>query len=54
MDFVAAQAERLLRQHPGYAPMYTVGGKWGREGETWTHWCGGFYPGILWLLHRHT
>jgi unsaturated chondroitin disaccharide hydrolase len=54
MDFAAAQAERVLREHPGYAPMYTVGGKWGREGETWTHWCEGFYPGIFWLLHRHT
>ena len=54
MDFSAAQAERILRQYPGYAPMYTVGGKWGREGETWTHWCEGFFPGILWLLHRHT
>jgi unsaturated chondroitin disaccharide hydrolase len=34
--------------------MYTVGGKWNREGERWTHWCEGFFPGILWLLHKHT
>ena len=34
--------------------MYTVGGKWNREGERWTHWCEGFYPGIFWLLHAHT
>ncbi len=54
MDFSAAQAARILRQYPGYAPMYTVGGKWGREGETWTYWCEGFFPGILWLLHRYT
>ena len=54
MDFAAAQAERILRQYPGYSPMYTVGGKWNREGETWTHWCEGFFPGILWLLHMHT
>jgi unsaturated chondroitin disaccharide hydrolase len=54
MDFSAAQAERILRQYPGYAPMYTVNGRWGREGETWTRWCEGFFPGILWLLHRHT
>jgi unsaturated chondroitin disaccharide hydrolase len=54
MDFSAAQAERILRRYPGYAPMYTVGGQWGREGETWTHWCEGFFPGLLWLLHRHT
>jgi unsaturated chondroitin disaccharide hydrolase len=34
--------------------MYTVGGRWNREGERWTHWCEGFFPGILWLLYRHT
>ena len=34
--------------------MYTVGGRWNREGELWTHWCEGFYPGIFWLLHQHT
>jgi unsaturated chondroitin disaccharide hydrolase len=54
LDFAAAQAERILRAYPGYYPMYTVGGRWNREGERWTHWCEGFFPGILWLLHRHT
>src|SRR5262245_61560273 len=34
--------------------MYTVGGRWGREGERWTHWCEGFFPGILWLLGKAT
>jgi unsaturated chondroitin disaccharide hydrolase len=33
--------------------MYTVGGRWGREGELWTHWCEGFYPGIYWLLYKY-
>ncbi|HJT76363.1 MAG TPA: glycoside hydrolase family 88 protein, partial [Gemmataceae bacterium] len=54
LDFAAAQARRLVEAHPGYSPMYTVGGRWAREGERWTHWCEGFYPGIFWLLHRHT
>lgn len=54
LDFAAAQTRRVLAQYPGYAPMYTVGGRWKREGELWTHWCEGFYPGICWLLHRHT
>src|SRR5262245_29807407 len=54
LDFAAAQARRVLTTHPGYAPMYTVGGRWNREGERWTHWCEGFYPGIYWLLHKHT
>lgn len=54
LDFAAAQAKRTISDYPGYHPMYTVSGKWKREGELWTHWCEGFFPGILWLLHRHT
>jgi unsaturated chondroitin disaccharide hydrolase len=54
LEFAGAQARRVVEGHPGYVPMYTVGGRWGREGERWTHWCEGFFPGILWLLHRHT
>ena len=54
LDFAAAQCERVLTRYPGYTPMYTVGGLWNREGERWTHWCEGFYPGIFWLLHKHT
>jgi unsaturated chondroitin disaccharide hydrolase len=54
LDFAAAQADRIVSQYPGYTPMYTVGGQWNREGERWTHWCEGFFPGILWLLHKHT
>jgi unsaturated chondroitin disaccharide hydrolase len=54
LDFAATQARRLVTTYPGYTPMYTVGGRWKREGERWTHWCEGFFPGILWLLHTHT
>jgi unsaturated chondroitin disaccharide hydrolase len=34
--------------------MYTQGGRWKHEGEAWTHWCDGFLPGMMWLLHRAT
>lgn len=54
LDFSAEQARRLLRDRPGYYPMYTVGGRWDQEPESWTHWCEGFFPGILWLLHKQT
>ncbi|HEV3263442.1 MAG TPA: glycoside hydrolase family 88 protein [Gemmataceae bacterium] len=54
LDFAAAQARRIVAAYPAYAPMYTVGGRWNREGERWTSWCEGFFPGILWLLHEHT
>lgn len=54
LDFVGYQARRIIDMHPGYVPMYTVGGRWEQEGELWTHWCEGFFPGILWLLHKQT
>ncbi len=54
LDLAAGRAQLILDRYPNYLPMYTVGGKWGREGERWTHWCEGFFPGILWLLHHAT
>jgi unsaturated chondroitin disaccharide hydrolase len=54
LDFAAAQARRVVVAYAGYTPMYTVGGRWHREGECWTNWCEGFFPGILWLLHWAT
>lgn len=54
LDFAAQQADAVVRRYPGYHPMYTVGGRWNREGEKWTSWCEGFYPGIFWLLFEHT
>jgi unsaturated chondroitin disaccharide hydrolase len=54
LDFAATQATRIIANYPGYYPMYTVSGKWNREGDRWTSWCEGFFPGILWLFHKHT
>jgi unsaturated chondroitin disaccharide hydrolase len=54
LEFAAHQAQRIVTDHPGYTPMYTIGGRWNREGELWTHWCEGFFPGILWLLYKHS
>jgi unsaturated chondroitin disaccharide hydrolase len=54
LQFAASQAQRIVAAYPGYVPMYTVQGRWNREGERWTHWCEGFFPGVLWLLHKHT
>jgi unsaturated chondroitin disaccharide hydrolase len=54
LDFVARQAKRIVTSYPDYTPMYTVGGRWNQEGERWTNWCEGFFPGILWLLHKST
>src|SRR5437763_1388447 len=40
-DFAQRQVRQLIESRPGYYPMYTVEGRWGREGELWTHWCHG-------------
>ena len=34
--------------------MYTRDGKWKHQGEAWTHWCDGFLPGMMWLIHIRT
>jgi unsaturated chondroitin disaccharide hydrolase len=31
--------------------MYTAAGRWRHSGETWTHWCDGFLPGMLWMVY---
>jgi unsaturated chondroitin disaccharide hydrolase len=54
LEFADRQCRAILAKYPGYHPMYTVGGKWKQEGELWTHWCEGFYPGIYWLLFEYT
>jgi unsaturated chondroitin disaccharide hydrolase len=54
LDFAGAQCRKVLAKYPNYHPMYTVAGQWKKEGELWTHWCEGFYPGIYWLLFQHT
>ena len=52
--FAAVQLRRLVEEHPDAFPMFTQGGKWKLDGETWTNWCEGFLGGQLWLLYSHT
>ncbi|HSB69710.1 MAG TPA: glycoside hydrolase family 88 protein [Candidatus Methylomirabilis sp.] len=54
LDFAAKQVRGLVERYPDFYPMYTQGGRWKHQGEAWTHWCDGFLPGMLWLLHRRT
>ena len=53
-EFAQRQVESLVQAYPDYYPMYTVQGKWKREGELWTHWCDGFLPGQMWLFYEIT
>lgn len=51
LDFAQGQVRQLLRTYPAdYYPMYTVQGKFGQDRKRWTHWCDGFYPGMMFLF----
>jgi unsaturated chondroitin disaccharide hydrolase len=51
LDFAQQQVEAMLQKYPAdYYPMYTIGGKFGQDRKRWTHWCDGFYPGIMFIF----
>jgi unsaturated chondroitin disaccharide hydrolase len=50
--FAQHQVRRLVENHPGFYPMYTINGRWKHEGPTWTHWCDGFLPGMMWIFDK--
>ena len=53
--FAQEQVESLLKKYPAdYYPMYTVGGKFGHDRKRWTHWCDGFYPGLMFIFAEAT
>jgi len=54
-DFAQAQVRALLATYPAdYYPMYTVKGKFGEDVKRWTHWCDGFYPGMMFVFAEAT
>ncbi len=54
-NYAQSQAKALLAKYPSdYYPMYTVGGKYGLDKKRWTHWCDGFYPGMMFLFAEAT
>jgi unsaturated chondroitin disaccharide hydrolase len=53
-DTAAEKVRGLVEAHPNRFPLYTVGGRWALDGESWTNWCEGFLGGQLWLLAEHT
>ena len=53
-EFAQQQVRGLIAAHPDVYPMYTEGGKWKIGGETWTNWCEGFLPGMMWIFHRRS
>lgn len=54
-DFAQGQVSSLLEKYPAdYYPMYTVGGQFGHDRKRWTHWCDGFYPGMMFIFAEAT
>ena len=54
-DFAQSQVKNLLQKYPAdYYPMYTVNGKFGQDTKRWTHWCDGFYPGMMFIFAEKT
>jgi unsaturated chondroitin disaccharide hydrolase len=54
LDLAQEQVKTLIETHPNYFPIYTEGGRWVHEGETWTNWCEGFLGGMMWIFYTHT
>lgn len=52
MRFGQQQVRRIAEQYPDFYPMYTENGRWRHDGETWTDWCSGFFPGMMWIFRR--
>ncbi|HKW98749.1 MAG TPA: hypothetical protein VJN43_13510 [Bryobacteraceae bacterium] len=50
LGFARRQLRALIDRDPDFYPMYTSNGRWRHSGETWTHWCDGFLPGMLWIV----
>ena len=54
-DFAQSQVQALLKKYPSdYYPMYTVNGQFGQDRKRWTHWCDGFYPGLMFIFAEAT
>ncbi len=53
LEYAGRQIRTLVETYPDFYPMYTMQGCWKHSGEAWTHWCDGFLPGMMWILHGH-
>src|SRR5260370_37595252 len=50
--FAQHQVRRLIEAYPDFYPMYTSKAPWKHDGCTWTHWCDGSLPGMMWSFHK--
>jgi unsaturated chondroitin disaccharide hydrolase len=49
------QVRRLICDHPGQFPVYTVDGRWQIDEDAWAPaWSGGFLTGLIWIFAERT
>ncbi len=50
-DYAMQQVDNQVSKYAqDYYPMYTVGGVFGKDITRWTHWCDGFFPGLMFIF----
>lgn len=54
LAFAQRQVRQLIATHPDEFPLFTEGGTWRHGKESWTNWCEGFLPGMMWIFARRT
>jgi unsaturated chondroitin disaccharide hydrolase len=53
-DFAQKQVLSLVERDPDFYPLYTENGRWRHSRPSWTSWCDGFLPGMMWIFHEET
>ena len=55
MSVAAGQVRRLIDAHPDQIPIYTHGGHWHFDDDSWAPvWTGGFLAGMMWIFAERT
>jgi unsaturated chondroitin disaccharide hydrolase len=55
MTIAQDRVRRLITQHPGQIPVYTQGGRWHFDDDSWAPiWTGGFLAGMMWIFAERT
>jgi unsaturated chondroitin disaccharide hydrolase len=54
LAFAQHRVRSLISNHPDDFPLFTEDGRWHHSKESWTNWCEGFLPGMMWIFARRT
>ncbi|MEO6827869.1 MAG: glycoside hydrolase family 88 protein [Microbacteriaceae bacterium] len=51
LEISQERVRRLITNHPGQIPIYTKGGRWHFDEDSWAPiWTGGFLTGMIWIF----